>query len=101
MTYLLFIKRLDEIQTQKESKARITEMPINAPIYQSEEYNLRWNRFKELDPQVMFDLFTRTKSPEGKHEKGVFEFLKNIGGRAQAFSKYIKGATFMIPMPRG
>lgn len=100
MTYLLFIKRLDEIQTQKESKARVTEMPIEAPIYQPEEYNLRWNRFKELDPQVMFDLFTRNKSPDDTHEKGVFEFLKNIGSRAQVFSKYIKGATFMIPTPR-
>ncbi len=30
MTYLLFIKRLDEIQTPKESKARITEMPSDA-----------------------------------------------------------------------
>ncbi|MBP9769775.1 MAG: SAM-dependent DNA methyltransferase [Burkholderiales bacterium] len=100
MTCLLFIKRLDELQTQKESKARITEMPIEAPIYQPEEYNLRWKSFKELDPQVMFELFTRNKSADDEHEKGVFEFLKNIGNRAQAFSKYIKGATFMIPTPR-
>ncbi len=76
-------------------------MQIEASIYLPEEYNLRWYRFKELDPQVIFDLFTRTKSPDDKHEKGVFEFLKNIGGRAQTFSKYIKGAIFMIPTPRG
>jgi len=40
MTYLLFIKHLDEIQTPKESKARITEMLIEAPICLSEEYKL-------------------------------------------------------------
>jgi type I restriction enzyme M protein len=53
---------------------------------------LRWSRFKDLDPENMFRLFNR--------QDGVFDFLRNIGNRSAAFSKYMKGATFMIPTPR-
>lgn len=33
LTYLLFIKRLDEIQTRKENKAARTGKPIEDPIF--------------------------------------------------------------------
>jgi len=92
MTYLLFIRRLDELQTQKEQKANLLRQPIEAPIFREEEYPLRWSRFKDADPEVMFRLFTR--------EAGVFDFLRNSGHRSAAFTKYMKGATFMIPTPR-
>lgn len=92
MTYLLFIRRLDELQTQKEQKANLLKQAIEAPIFQPEEYPLRWSRFKDSDPENMFRLFTR--------EAGVFDFLRNSGNRSAAFTKYMKGATFMIPTPR-
>lgn len=92
MTYLLFIRRLDELQTQKEQKATLLKKKIEDPLYKESESNLRWSRFKNMDPEVMFKLFTK---PEG-----VFEFLRNVGTRSAAFSKYMKGATFMIPTPR-
>lgn len=92
MTYLLFIRRLDELQTQREQKANLLKRPIEDPIYQESEYPLRWSRFKNADPEVMHKLFTQ---PDG-----VFDFLRNVGSRSAAFSKYMKGATFMIPTPR-
>jgi type I restriction enzyme M protein len=92
MTYLLFIRRLDELQTQKEQKANLLKQPIESPIFLPEETALRWSRFKDLDPENMFRLFNR--------QDGVFDFLRNIGNRSAAFSKYMKGATFMIPTPR-
>ncbi|MEY3240687.1 MAG: hypothetical protein RIR11_2125, partial [Bacteroidota bacterium] len=33
MTYLLFIRRLDELQIQKESKANLLKKPIEDPLY--------------------------------------------------------------------
>ncbi len=33
MTYLLFIRRLDELQTQNESKANLLKRPIEDPLY--------------------------------------------------------------------
>lgn len=92
MTYLLFVRRLDEIQTQKEQKANLLGIAIEEPIYQEDEYELRWSHFKNIDPEEMHKLFTK--------EKGVFDFLRNVGSRSAAFSKFMKGATFMISTPR-
>lgn len=92
MTYLLFLRRLDELQTQKELKANTLNLPIEDSIYNETEFELRWSRFKNMDPEVMHKLFTQ--------QDGVFDFLKNVGSRSAAFSKYMKGATFMIPTPR-
>ncbi|MFN8358659.1 MAG: class I SAM-dependent DNA methyltransferase [Candidatus Kapaibacterium sp.] len=92
MTYLLFIRRLDELQIQKEAKANLLKTPIEEPIYQPEENELRWSYFKNMDPEVMHRTFTKND--------GVFDFLRNIGNRSAAFSKFMKGATFMIPTPR-
>lgn len=92
MTYLLFIRRLDELQTAKELQATYTGQAIKDPLYTEGEKELRWNQFKDIDPEVMFRTFTK---PEG-----VFDFLRNFGIQDAAFSKFMKGATFMIPTPR-
>lgn len=92
MTYLLFIRRLDELHIQREKKANLLKKPIENPVYQESEYELRWSWFKNMDPEVMFRMFTKTD--------GVFDFLRNIGNKSAAFSKFMKGATFMIPTPR-
>jgi len=92
MTFLLFIRRLDELQTQREQKANLLKKPIEDPIYTESEYELRWSWFKNMDPEVMHKMFTKTD--------GVFDFLRNVGNRSAAFSKFMKGATFMIPTPR-
>lgn len=92
MTYLLFIRRLDELQTQKEQKANLLKKKIEDPVYTEAEYELRWGRFKDQDPEVMFSLFRK--------DGGVFDFLRNSGSRSAAMSKFMKGATFMIPTAR-
>ena len=95
-TYLLFIRRLDEIQLVKEKQASMTKQPIKEPVYQENFYPFRWGRFKNLEPQTMFDLFTRP-SIEGMT---VFEHMKTIGDEGGVFGEFMKGATFMIGTPR-
>jgi type I restriction enzyme M protein len=92
ITYLLFIRRLDDIHTQREQKAEFLKKPIEDPIFSKKQNELRWSYFKNSDPDVMYKLFTK--------ENGVFDFLKNMGTTDSAFSSYMKGATFMIPTPR-
>lgn len=93
ITYLLFIKRLDELQLLKESKANTTQTPIEDPIYTPAQRELRWSVFKDTDPETMFNLFRK--------ENGVFDFMRNLSiGKESAFGKYMKGATFMLPTPR-
>ncbi len=91
ITYLLFIRRLDELQIREDKKATIGLTPVN--IYQPDEQQLRWSVFKDMDAETMFEQFRKID--------GVFDFMKNKGAsKDSAFNKYMKGATFMIPTPR-
>ena len=69
LTYLLFIKRLDELHTLKERKAARTGQPIEEPLFTARQDALRWSRFKELAPEPMFET-VRDK---------VFPFIKSLG----------------------
>ena len=55
LTYLLFIKRLDELHTRKEYKANHTGEPIEEPAFAADQNHLRWSRFKETAPETMFE----------------------------------------------
>jgi len=92
MTYLLFIRRLDELHTQREQKAAFLKSSLENPLFSKDQEELRWSRFRNNDPDVMFRLFTK--------ENGVFDFMKGLGDQGTAFTKFMKGATFMIPTPR-
>ena len=43
LTYLLFIKRLDELHTLREAKANRTKKPIEDPIFSPDQDHLRWS----------------------------------------------------------
>lgn len=92
MTYLLFIKRLDELQTVKERKAARTGQPIESPIFSPYQAHLRWAAFKALgDPASLYTLVA---------EK-VFPFIKSLGGDdgESTYAAHMKDARFTIPNP--
>ncbi len=91
ITFLLFIKQLDDLQNLEEQSALYTKDTSNY-IYTEEQNELRWSYFKNIAPEEMFDLFRK--------DDGVFTFMKNFGGKSTAFSKFMKNANFMIPTPR-
>ena len=95
-TYLLFIRRLDEIQLREEKKANLLGKPVDNPLYTEEQKRLRWNAFKSEEPESMFNLFTRPQVAG----MTVFDHMKQVGNQAGVFAQYMKGATFMIPTPR-
>ena len=75
LTYLLFVKRLDDLQTLEENKANRLREPVRAdhllrrnrrqgPPYQ----DYRWSRFENMAPAEMF-------AGVGEH---VFPFLRNV-----------------------
>lgn len=92
ITYLIFIRRLDENQSLKEKQANLLGGEIKEPIYKETEKHLRWSHFRDKDPEVMFQLFTQPN--------GVFDFMKNVGEKGSVFGQHMKGATFMIPNAR-
>jgi hypothetical protein len=72
LTYLLFIKRLDEIHTLKENKANRLKKPIEEPIFTPQQESLRWSRFKETSPEEMFTTV----------RDHAFPFIKTLGQSA-------------------
>lgn len=93
LTYLLFIRRLDELQTQAERKARITGRGIEDPRFLPGQEHLRWQNFKQEPPQEMY----RTVAEE------VFPFLQTLGqmpnGEESTYSVHMRDARFTVPSP--
>jgi type I restriction enzyme M protein len=50
ITYLLFIRRLDDIQTLAEKKARVTRIEVESPVFLPGQAHLRWGQFKNTSP---------------------------------------------------
>ncbi|WP_342801261.1 class I SAM-dependent DNA methyltransferase [Nocardia sp. No.11] len=87
ITYLMFLKRLDELQTGKERKANRSGRPIENPIYDADTDSLRWSKFQELGP----DQLLRTVRDD------VFPWLRLLGGEESTYGEHMKDARFTIP----
>ena len=112
VTYLIFIKMLDDNQIKQERK--INDMKANGidvPVdeskltFKSGDFileidkdhkievpykNLRWSVFKEFDSRVMFDNL----------RDHVFPFIKSLhGNRQTAFANFMKDAQFAVTNP--
>jgi type I restriction enzyme M protein len=99
ITYLLFIKRLDELQTLEELKATRLKKSIERRLFPEGDDNhrlsprpyadYRWSRFKHFAPADMYELV-------GEH---VFPFLRTLGGDESTYAHHMKDARFTIPTP--
>jgi type I restriction enzyme M protein len=88
ITYLMFIRRLDDIQTRKERVATRTGKPIEGPLYVAETEELRWSRFSDLgSPEAMLDTV----------RDRVFPWLRQLGGEESTYSIHMRDARFTIP----
>lgn len=94
ITYLLFLKRLDELETNEEAKAIRLGRPMERRLYpegndpKNRPYaDLRWSRFKNFDPREMFDVVN----------DHVFPFLRTLGEEGSAYAQHMKDARFLIP----
>ncbi|NFM15850.1 SAM-dependent DNA methyltransferase [Clostridium sporogenes] len=84
ISYLLFIKRLDDIDNANEKRANRISRPYNS-IFPEEL--MKWSEFRYLDVNEMFDIVSQK----------VFPFIKNMGGEESSFTAEMKDAVFMIP----
>lgn len=95
LTYLIFIKDLDETEIRNERKALrgFKYTPIFAPFKgekdEVNQQNFRWKNLKEMDVTARHDIFTNTVN-------GIFPFIRNLGKEKSLFSVHMKGATFGI-----
>ncbi|MBA2132956.1 type I restriction-modification system subunit M [Capillibacterium thermochitinicola] len=91
LTYLMFIRALDEKENENESlEALGVEVPKIFP-QTPEGQAMRWSKFKDKDAREIFELI-RDK---------VFPFIKTLNGDAEsAFSRYMEDALFLLPTPQ-
>ncbi|MFZ2243102.1 MAG: class I SAM-dependent DNA methyltransferase [Gordonia amarae] len=88
LTYLLFIRRLDDVQILAERKATITGKPLDNPVFSPDEAHLRWSQFKNASPEVMHHTVANH----------VFPLLRSMGD-GTTYSEHMRDARFTIPTP--
>ncbi|AUR03435.1 putative type I restriction-modification system, M subunit [Phaeobacter inhibens] len=108
LTFLLFIKRLDELHTREESKAETLGVEMERRVFPEgtfkykltddpdlDDYedrpnnDLRWSRFKNFESREMFRIV----------DKHVFPFMGSLGQKGSSFAAHMEGARLGIPSP--
>ncbi len=106
ITYLLFMKRLDELDQKRQADAEWTGERYDSkfegkwipPEYRNQpdpekfavdKRTLRWSEFKRMQAEEML-LHVQTR---------VFPFLKDLNGAESRFTHHMKNAVFIIPKP--
>lgn len=94
INYLLFIRRLDDMETLAERLSNRTGKPMERRIFPENQQHLRWSQFRHLKPDSMFKVV----------QSEVFPFIKGLGNsqdeqetNVSTFSKTLADANFMIP----
>ena len=101
ITYLMFMKLLDDIEIRKEANAVAIGFTYQSKVFKKGNFvleqenisipysELRWNVFKNKSTTEMFETVRRY----------VFPFIKTVNGdsKESAFSKYMSDAVFLIP----
>lgn len=86
ISYLLFIRRLDQLQKTAERKSQATGLPLENPTFNKKEAALRWDNFKDKDPDHMLGIV----------QNQVFPKIKTLQDQG-SFAEHMKDAIFMIP----
>ncbi|EGB14707.1 N-6 DNA methylase [Pseudodesulfovibrio mercurii] len=106
ITYLLFMKRLDDLDQKKQADAEWTGEPYTSKFeglwippefrgkededkYAVDRHTLRWREFKHMQAEEMLQ-HVQTR---------VFLFLKDMNGATSNFTRHMENAVFIIPKP--
>ena len=108
ITYLLFMKRLDDLDLKQQADAEFTgdtftsrfagtwispehrdKTPEEQQPFAVDKHSLRWSEFKRMQAEQMLSHV----------QSKVFPFLKNLSGKESSFTRHMKNAVFIIPKP--
>jgi type I restriction enzyme M protein len=95
ITYLLFIKRLDDLHTLEERKATTLKRPMERRVFPEGKDEkrmpfdqMRWSKFRNQgDANTMYTIVS----------EHVFPFLRSMGGKESTYAKHMENARFTIP----
>jgi len=99
ISYLLFMRRLDEVDIKLKKDAEWTgetytsvfegKFTLSTTKEELDKQTLRWSHFKQLEGGEML---THVQT-------NVFPFIKQINGENSVFARYMADAVFIIPKP--
>jgi len=97
ITYLLFMKRLDDMESKRELESKSSKQKyvsrfsgmfkIPGKRESVKKSTLRWSYFKGMPDEKMLEHV----------QLRVFPFLKQLNGAASPFSKHMSNAVFIMP----
>ncbi|EGO63404.1 type I restriction-modification system subunit M [Acetonema longum] len=92
LTYLMFIRSLDEKELETENFETVSGEVLPKLFPQDADGQaMRWSKFKNKDSREIYEI-VGTK---------VFPFIKAMNGKnSSAFSRYMQDAMFLIPTPQ-
>lgn len=105
ITYLMFMKLLDDNEIKKEGNAAALGITYKSKIFKDGKFKLdedgnmsipfselRWSNFHNYEPVMMFETVRNY----------VFPFIKTVNGEGKdtAFSHFMNDAVFLIPTPK-
>jgi type I restriction enzyme M protein len=100
ITYLLFLRRLDDLHTLEENKANRLKRPMERRVFpegqdlKGRSYDeLRWSRFKHMEAREMFEVVSEHVFPFLRTE-----FLSSYGD-GSTYAHHMRDARFTIPTP--
>lgn len=87
ITYLLFIKSLDDEEIKRESDDNILGVKSKR-VFDVEHQNCRWSKFRDFDAVKMHQ----------NMQENVFPFIKSLGTDLNSgYAKYMSDAMYKIP----
>jgi len=111
ITYLLFIRRLDDLHTLEENKANRLKKPMARRIFpegrdaKKRSYeDFRWSRFKHFAPAEMYTVvsehvFPYLRSDLARQLGRERDSVKPSGDGDSTYARHMKDARFTIPTP--
>ena len=116
LTYLMFIRSLDEKELETEEFENMTGEKMDKIFPQSAVgQSMRWSKFKNNDPRDIFDVISQRVFPAIKsmkhgrlpdfNEKGELMEISDDSEQKEeqnetAFARYMSDAMFLIPTPQ-
>ena len=100
ITYLLFIRGLDDVHTLEENRSNTLKQPMRRRVFSEGRDDIgkdgglpyeemRWSRFRNKAPAQMFEIVA----------DHVFPFIRSMAGADTAHAAHMKDARFTIPTP--
>lgn len=87
MSYLIFMKRLEDEDIEREQESQLNGSRNETVFKEHQEY--KWSQWTNLPADKILD-YVRDK---------VFPFLRTLGGEDSLYAQYMKDAVFTIPTP--